>query len=193
MTGSGVTASEVVYERYEGKEVAQRLDDFIAAYEEVYAEPPYREGPSDIAEFIEHYQAHVRRAGMRLVIARDAHQVVGFTYGYLLPADSQWWANVQEDLPEDFTREDGARTWVVLELAVRKAWRRLGIATTLHALLLDGLDIERVTLTVRPEPEAKAAQAAYAKWGYHEVGLSHPWDEAPFCTAMVLDLSQASA
>ncbi|MFJ2811889.1 GNAT family N-acetyltransferase [Streptomyces sp. NPDC087294] len=185
MTPTGPT-----YERYEGTEAAGQLDTFVAAYEEVYAEPPYREGPRDVAEFIEHYQVHARRAGMRLVIARDGDQVIGFTYGCLLPADSQWWNNVREDLPDEFTAEDGTRTWVILELAVRKEWRRLGVAAGLHTLLLEGLTVERVTLTVRPEPEAKAAQSAYATWGYREVGLSHPWDEAPFYTAMVLDLGQ---
>ncbi|WP_338020719.1 GNAT family N-acetyltransferase [Streptomyces sp. TR1341] len=184
---------ELTYERFEGEEAAGQLDTFIAAYEEVYEEPPYSEGPSDVAEFISHYQVHAQRAGMRLIIARDGDEVVGFTYGYLLPADSSWWANVQEDLAEDFTREDGSRTWVILELAVRKPWRRLGVAARLHALLLDGLDVERVTLTVRPEPEAVAAQSAYAAWGYREVGLSHPWEEAPFYTAMVLDLPKREA
>ncbi|BBA98380.1 putative acetyltransferase [Actinacidiphila reveromycinica] len=183
--------AELTYETFEAEEAAGQLDTFLAAYEEVYEEPPYREGPSDVAEFIQHYQVHAKRAGMRLIIARDGDEVVGFTYGYLLPADSSWWANIQDaDLSEDFTRETGTRTWVILELAVRKAWRRLGIAKTLHALLLHGLDVERVTLTVRPEPEAKAAQSAYAAWGYREVGLSHPWEEAPFYTAMVLNLDE---
>lgn len=188
-----MTPSELTYERVEGKDAATRLDRFLEAYEAVYADPRYCEGPSDVDEFIDHYQVHAQRAGMRLILARNGDQVVGFTYGYLLPADSRWWANVQEeDLTEDFTREDGQRTWIILELAVRKAWRRLGVAATLHTLLLDGLDVERVTLTVRPEPEAKAAQSAYAKWGYQEVGLSHPWPEAPFYTVMVLDLPQPS-
>lgn len=179
----------LTYDRYHGTDASRQLDAFIAAYEEVYAEPPYSEGPRDVAQFIGHYQAHVQRSGMRLVLARDEEgQVVGFTYGYLLPADSPWWKNVQRPLNEAFTREDGTRTYVILELAVRAAWRRRGIAAALHTQLLDGLDVERVTLTVRPEPEAAAAQSAYAAWGYREVGLSHPWDEAPFYTAMVLDL-----
>ncbi len=185
-----MTASDITYERFEGEEAVPQLDAFLAAYEEVYAEPPYNEGPSDVAQFIDHFQAHTRHAGMRLVLARDGDEVVGFTYGYLLPAASPWWANVQEDLPEDFVKEDGARTWVILELAVRKEWRRRGVAARLHDHLLAGLDVERVTLTVRPEPEAQAAQAAYAAWGYREVGRSHPWDEAPFYTAMVLNSRQ---
>jgi GNAT superfamily N-acetyltransferase len=183
-----VTPTELAYERYEGEAAAAQLDSFLAAYEEVYAEPPYCEGPSDVAQFIEHYQAQCRRPGMRLVLARDAEEVVGFTYGYPLPADTGWWASVQEELPADFVREDGARTWAIIELAVRKAWRRRGVAAVLHTRLLHHVDAERVTLTVRPEPEARAAQVAYLAWGYREVGVAHPWEEAPFYTAMVLDL-----
>ncbi|WP_219670412.1 GNAT family N-acetyltransferase [Streptomyces bambusae] len=181
--------SEVRYERFDGQEAAGALDLFLPAYEEVYAEPPYSEGPSDVAQFIEHYLLHVHRTGMRLIVARDGEDVIGFTYGYLLPADTGWWSNLDRELPVDFTREDGARTWVILELAVRKPWRRRGIASALHAALLDGLDVERVTLTVRPEPEAAAAQAAYAAWGYRAVGTSHPWEGAPFYKAMILEVA----
>ncbi|MFJ7631028.1 hypothetical protein ACIQZN_31585 [Streptomyces sp. NPDC097595] len=70
---------ELAYERFEGQEAARQLDVFIAAYEEVYEEPPYREGPSEVAEFISHYQIYAQRARMRLIIARDGDEVVGFT------------------------------------------------------------------------------------------------------------------
>jgi len=177
----------VTYERFEGQEAAGQLDAFLPAYEEVYAEPPYSEGPSDVAQFIDHYLRHVRQPGMRLIIARDSQDVVGFAYGYFLPRNTTWWKHVQRPLPDDFTREDGSRTWVILELAVRKPWRRLGIAARLHALLLAGLPVQRVTLTVRPEPEAAAAQAAYEAWGYKHVDVSHPWEDAPFYNTMILD------
>ncbi|MFE0763666.1 GNAT family N-acetyltransferase [Streptomyces smyrnaeus] len=180
---------EVTYELHEGQQAALALlDAFLPAYEEVYAEPPYNEGPRDIAEFIEHYRVHAGRAGFRIVLAREGSEVVGFTYGFLLPADTGWWASIDQPLPEDFVREDGHRTWVVIELAVRKPWRRRGVATGLHGKLLEGLDVERVTLTMRPEPEAAPAQAAYANWGYRKVGIAHPWDEAPFYDAMVREL-----
>ncbi|MDJ0460433.1 GNAT family N-acetyltransferase [Streptomyces sp. H27-C3] len=178
-----------MYERYEGEEAAVQLDAFLPAYEEVYAEPPYSEGPSDVAQFIEHYQVHAQRPGMRLIIARDGEDVVGFTYGYFLPPGTGWWTNVDQDLADDFTCEDGRRTWVILELAVRKPWRRRGVAAALHAALLDGLPVQRVTLTLRPEPEAAPAQSAYKAWGYRAVGTSHPWEDAPYYTAMVLDLA----
>ncbi|WP_446037536.1 GNAT family N-acetyltransferase [Streptomyces sp. SID1143] len=185
--------SGIVYRLYEGRTVAGQLDAFLPVYEEVYAEPPYSEGPEDIAEFVEHFRVHARRAGIRLVLAREAGEVVGFAYGYLLAPDTRWWANVQEPLPGDFTWEDGTRTWVVIELGVRKPWRRRGIAGGLHDRLLEGLVVERVTLTVRPEPEAAPARAAYRSWGYRRVGRSHPWDDAPCYDAMVREIGPPCA
>ncbi|WP_217164647.1 GNAT family N-acetyltransferase [Streptomyces sp. AC512_CC834] len=181
--------SEATYTRHDGQEAAAALDSFIPAYGEIYVEPPYREGPRDVAEFIEHYAVQVRRPGMRLVLAHDGDEVVGFAYGYYLAADTRWWQNIQGvALPEAVTWEDGRRTLVVIELAVRKAWRRRGIAAALHTRLLDDAHAQRVTLTVRPEPEAAAAQEAYAAWGYRKIGVSRPWDDAPLYDCMVRDL-----
>lgn len=155
----------------------------------MYADPPYCEGPRDVADFIERYPQQVHtRPGFRLVVARDGGEVVGFTYGYRLPADTGWWGNLLERMPEEFARETGERTFAVIELAVRKPWRRRGIATGLHARLLEGLEVERVTLTVRPEPEAAPARSAYTAWGYRRVGRSHPGEEGPVYDALVLDL-----
>ncbi|MET9143338.1 hypothetical protein [Streptomyces sp. NPDC004042] len=47
--------TDVVFHRYEGTAAAGQLDAFLSAYAEVYAEPPYLEGPRDVAEFVEHY------------------------------------------------------------------------------------------------------------------------------------------
>ncbi|MFJ5265912.1 GNAT family N-acetyltransferase [Streptomyces sp. NPDC088387] len=182
--------SEVTYGRHDAAEAAGRLDAFLHAYEEVYQEPPYREGPSDVAEFIDHYRVQAQRPGMRLVLAREGEEVVGFTYGYFLAPDTRWWQNLQDvRLPDEFTWEDGQRTFVIIELAVRKPWRRCGIAAELHARLLEGVDAERVTLTMRPEEDAAPAQCAYAAWGYRKVGVSHPWEDAPLYDCMVRELA----
>ncbi|EFL32648.1 acetyltransferase [Streptomyces viridochromogenes DSM 40736] len=183
---------ELTYTRHEGQDAADALDVFLPAYEEIYAEPPYLEGPRDVADFIEHYAAQAKRPGMRLVLAHDGPDVVGFTYGYYLAPDTRWWANIQDvQLPPEETREDGRRTFVIIELAVRRAWRRRRVAATLHNVLLEDVHAERVTLTVRPEPEAAPARQAYEAWGYHRVGTSHPWEDAPLYDCMVRHLQQA--
>ncbi|AWW43206.1 GNAT family N-acetyltransferase [Streptomyces cadmiisoli] len=182
---------EVTYTRHEGADAGSAIDAFLPAYEEIYAEPPYLEGPRDVAEFIEHYAVQAERPGMRLVLCHDGQDVVAFSYGYYLAPDTRWWTNLQDvQLPPDQAREDGRRTFVIIELAVRKAWRRRGVAATLHGLILKDVYAERVTLTVRPEPEAAPARLAYQAWGYHRLGTSHPWEDAPLYDCMVRDLQQ---
>jgi len=178
----------VTYEVRTGGEAESRLDTFLPVYEEVFAEPPYCDGPKEVAEFIRVFHLQAKRPGFRAVLAREGADVVGFSFGYQLPRDSQWWSGLLEPMPEDFTRETNERTFAIIDLAVRKPWRRQGIAAGLHTRILDGLPVERVTLTMRPDPEAAAAHAAYAAWGYRRIGASRPWDEAPLYDAMVLDL-----
>ncbi|MFM9443541.1 GNAT family N-acetyltransferase [Streptomyces acidiscabies] len=179
----------MIYERYDALDADAQLNAFLPAYTEIYQEPPYLEGPDDVTEFAEHYHVQTRRPGMRLILARTDEEAVGFTYGYHLAPDTRWWTNLQDtSLSPEFTREDAHRTFVVIELAVRKSWRRQGIAAELHNRLLNGLHAERVTLTVRPEPEAAPARAAYVAWGYRRVGVSRPWEGAPLYDCMVREL-----
>ncbi|MDG4857063.1 GNAT family N-acetyltransferase [Streptomyces sp. T-3] len=178
--------------RWDGKDAAAQLDALLPAYEEIYSEPPYREGPREVAEFIESFAHQVAsRPGFRLVLAHDGDQVVGFTYGYFLPASSTWWRGLLAPQPEEFTNEDGHRTFAIIELAVRKSYRRRGIAHRMHTALLAGVTAERVALNVRPEPEAAPAQHAYAHWGYQLVGDTRPWDEAPLYQSLLLPLAHS--
>lgn len=180
--------AEVRVQRYDGPEAARKLGAFLPAYRDIYVEPPYCEGPQDVADFAEMFAAQSERPGFRVALAKDASEVIGFAYGFRLPPETGWWRNLLAPAPAEFTAEDGQRTFAVIELAVCRPWRRNGIARRLHAALLEGLEVERVTLTVRPEPEAAPAQSAYAAWGYRKLGPSRPGDDAPVYDAMVLRL-----
>ncbi|MGW0553988.1 GNAT family N-acetyltransferase [Streptomyces sp. NPDC002926] len=168
------------------EEAVTQLDAVAPAYQEVYAEPPYREGRQDVADFLVRFRRQTTRDGFRLILARDADEVVGFSFGYWLPADTGWWSAMLEPLGEAFVEESGRRTFNVAELAVRRAWRRQGIAAEMHRRLISDLEAERITLTMRPEPEAAAAQTAYATWGYQKVGQVRHGDTAPAYDVMVL-------
>lgn len=188
--GDAVAGGQVTIQRFDGEQAAAQLDAILPVYEEVYAEPPYNEGPRDVADFIDRFRVQARRPGVRAATARtDGGALVGFGFGYLLGADTTWWDGALEPLPEQFTRETGDRTLVIIELAVRRPWRRRGVAARLHTALLDGLTIERITLTMRPDPEAEPAQRAYAAWGYRRVARTQPWDDAPIYDLMVRDLA----
>ncbi|MGW6981356.1 hypothetical protein ACWGE1_18200 [Streptomyces sp. NPDC054932] len=74
------------------------------------------------------------------------------------------------------------------ELAVRRAWRRQGVAAGMHRLLIEDQRAERATLTTRPEPGAAPARTAYAAWGYRKVGRARYGDEHPAYDVLVLPL-----
>lgn len=56
-----------------------------------------------------------------------------------------------------------ARTFGLREPAVSKPWRGHGIARSLYATLLDGIQVERVLSNVHPGSEA--ASTVHRAWG----------------------------
>jgi ribosomal protein S18 acetylase RimI-like enzyme len=89
-------------------------------------------------------------------------------------------------VPDDMRREDGQRTFGLVELAVRPPWRGCGTARRLHDVLLEGRAAERVILNVHPD--SKAAPAAYRSWGYRQVAETRPGERADLHCVMLLDL-----
>ncbi|SOB84706.1 GNAT family N-acetyltransferase [Streptomyces sp. 1331.2] len=174
-----------VFETVTDAESAARLLDEIAPlYEQVFAEPPYFEGPRDLADFLEGYDRFRTVPGFRLVLARSGG-LVGFAFGVLLQSDSRWWDSL--GLDSEFVREDGRRTFVIREIAVAPGYRRRGLGRDLHAAVLEDIEADRITLAVRPE--AEAAVKLYEALGYRNVGDMTPsWDGAPVYRCMVRDL-----
>ncbi|MEO3851491.1 GNAT family N-acetyltransferase [Streptomyces sp. B8F3] len=178
----------IAVERWEGLECASQLDIVLPMYKEVWAEPPYCEGPRETAEFVDRFAQEVFLPRARLVVARVEGRPVGYAFGYPLPPDTGWWKAMDEEMPPEFAAENGRRTLAVVELAVRAGSRRRGIAARLHEQLRDGLGVERVTLAVRAEKEAAPAHAAYASWGYRRIGHWRPADDKPESRIMLLTL-----
>ncbi|MEU4119833.1 GNAT family N-acetyltransferase [Kitasatospora sp. NPDC028055] len=172
-----------VLETFTDPDAAARvLDEITPLYERVFAEPPYLEGPRDLAGFLEGYEAFRTMPGFRLVLARSGGALVGFAFGVLLQPDSRWWNGL--DVDESFTREDGSRTFVIREIAVAPEQRRRGLGRELHAAVLEGARVERVTHAVRPE--AEAAMRMYEAIGYRDLGAKPPaWEGAPVYRYMV--------
>jgi GNAT superfamily N-acetyltransferase len=182
----------ITVERWEGLECAVQLDVVLPMYKEIWAEPPYCEGTKEIADFVDRFAQEVRVPRARLVIARCGDLPVGYAFGYPLPPDTGWWKAMDEETTAQFAAETGARTLGIVELAVRTGWRRQGVAAQMHAHLLEGLGVERVTLAMRPDPEAAPAHAAYAAWGYRQVGHWQPADDEPVSHIMLLPLPIAA-
>lgn len=108
-------------------------------------------------------------------------------YGWMLAPDAVWWDELTEPVSAAMRREDGHRTFGLVELAVRAPWRGQGVARSLHTALLDDIRAERVLLNVHPE--ARAASVAYRAWGYRKIGEARPRSaDADLHDVMLLDL-----
>jgi len=168
-------------------EAIRLIDRIASVYGEVYQEPPYLEGPDDVAAFVEDWPRRVTQPGFRLVTAAADDEIVGFAFGHQLPTETKWWKGAVTPLPEELTLEHAGRTFAIIELAVRRPYRRMGIGRALHSALLSDRPEERVTLLARPE--AVPAQRAYASWGYRVVGQVQPWQDAPIYDALIRQLT----
>jgi hypothetical protein len=53
-------------------------------YAEIYAEPPYDEGPAEVEHFTSGWSQQIDQTNFRLVVARRADEPIGFAFGYQL-------------------------------------------------------------------------------------------------------------
>lgn len=176
-----------------GPSAGPLLDSILPVYREVYVEPPYCEGPDDVAAFARSWPGRVAAPGFRLVRAFTNDRLIGFTFGHELRPDTAWWEGALSPLPPGVTAERAGRTFAIIELAVLAQFRRRGVARALHDRLLDGVGTERVTLLVRPESEAAPAQAAYERWGYTQLGQLRPGPDTPVYNLMLRQLPSTAA
>jgi GNAT superfamily N-acetyltransferase len=176
--------------RSHGPDAASDLlvPDLRDLFAEVYAEPPYYDGPDEVADFVAGFAQRVRRPGFQLITVHEDDQTIGFAYGHTLPADTAWWKGLLTSAPPELTDEWSNRTVVIIDFVLRAAYRRKGIGRAMHEAFLAGRTEERATLLVRPEPEAAPAQTAYRRWGYRQVGRLQPFPDAPEYDALMLDL-----
>ncbi|MEB8338205.1 GNAT family N-acetyltransferase [Streptomyces endophyticus] len=173
----------------DGVAAVQAEGAFKLVYAEAFAGPPFHESAHDVDAAFRRFPARAGYRGFRAVLARtEDGEPIGMAYGHPLPPDAVWWDELTEPVSDDMRREDGQRTFGLMELAVRGAWRGQGVARSLHTLLLDGIAAERVLLNVHPA--SGAARAAYRSWGYRKIGQGRPGGQAAvdLHDVMLLDL-----
>jgi ribosomal protein S18 acetylase RimI-like enzyme len=160
-------------------------------YADIYAEPPYNEGPTEVEDFASDWPRRIDQRNFRLVVARRADEPIGFAFGLQLPTQTKWWEGALTHLPTDITAERPGRTFAIIEIAVRRPYRQRGVGRMLHTHLTAGLSEERITLLVRPD--APAARHAYLSWGYQPVGQIQPFPDGPVYDVMIKSLLSPGA
>lgn len=165
----------------------RHADELTALFREVYAEPPYEWDVEHAELFRKRFAGQCRDAGFSLVEARSGDELIAFGFGVTLAPTTPWWHNLLTPLPDEITHEHVGRTFALVELLVRRPWRRRHVAATIHRQLMQDRHEERATLTVLPA--ADAAQAAYVKWGWDKVAQKrNPLPGSPVFDVMVKEL-----
>ncbi|MFI0791449.1 GNAT family N-acetyltransferase [Micromonospora rubida] len=165
-------------------QAARLVDQLVGLYLEVYAD-----GDEFHSEdrYRRQLAGHMQRDGWDLVIATVGEELVGYIYGFPLPAETGWWTGIQEPVPAGYTDEDGERTFAISELMVTPGLRRRGIARVLHDELLGERAEERSTLLA--DPDNFPAQAAYRSWGWQRITKLRPsWEHAPTFDVLIRPL-----
>ncbi|WP_433534876.1 GNAT family N-acetyltransferase [Micromonospora sp. CA-249363] len=144
----------------------------VCLYAVVYAEPPYAEGPEQVAGFADGLPDESRRPGFTLVVAEDADALVGAAYGWTMPA-GRWWRRADAEPPADLRAAD---KFAVLEWIVHPERRGAGIGAELIRRLLDGRPERWATLSSNP---AAPARIIYQRAGWQWVGGSAMPDGTP--------------
>ncbi|MEV6814187.1 GNAT family N-acetyltransferase [Micromonospora sp. NPDC051296] len=177
----GGPESEVVYLTSPGNLATSFFGPVADLYKIVYAEPPYDEGPEQVARFRDGLPGEAERRGFTLVAAVELGLLAGAAYGWTMPSGT-WWQRADREPPAALR---DVEKFAVMEWIVHPDRRGQGIgAELMHRLLAD-----------RPEPYAtlasdprSTARKIYARSGWRQVGRSVlPW--GPSMDLLVVPLS----
>jgi GNAT superfamily N-acetyltransferase len=172
-----MTINDLSLAHHTGEEAAALLEELCDAYADAYG---VEWGEEKTAAFRRRAEKQFTRPGFALVTARAEGRLVGFVFGYALPArDTHWWGAVQPEPSAEFLAETGSRTWVLSEIEVRRTWQGKGAGRALHDAALGARGEERATLATGPDA---SAQKVYESWGWRRVGRV-PGDEGDYYSA----------
>lgn len=182
--------NDITFNRYDGstaKTIREVVEQIYVASREISADDPFR-APAAFMDRFDHYR---KRPGFDMIVASQAGQPVGQTWGWPLAADTGWWNGMVTPLPLDATWEDGRRTFALSELMVVQDVAGTGVAHALVDRLLSGRLEQRATLLVAPDNDH--AQTIYEHWGWHTVGQQRTsWEGSPLWNVLLLPLTAAA-
>lgn len=184
-------AAGVTFRRYDAAGARAIRDVVQRIHQDSYIEAIASGDPFDSAEtFMQRFDSYASRDGLDVVVAFVGDEPAGQSWGWPLEEGARlgWWAGLQSDLGEEFTREDGHRTFALSEIMVRQPYTGQHIARALHEELLSARNEERATLLV--EPDNERAYRSYLRWGWRKAAELRPaWPNAPLFDVLMLDLA----
>jgi GNAT superfamily N-acetyltransferase len=175
---------DVTYDLLSGAAARPLAGQVRDLYAEVYAEPPYHEGPQHVAQLVRWLAAELDRPGFALARAQADDTLAGAAYGFTLPAGE--WMEPAASEPPPAIRD--VPKFTIAEWMVRASYRGTGIGRRLLDLILDGRAEPYAILASNP---AAVARGIYARWGWTKQGIIRP-RSMPEMDVLVLPLTPAS-
>jgi ribosomal protein S18 acetylase RimI-like enzyme len=118
------------------------------------------------------FHRHAARAGYRLAVATDGDTTAGFAWGYIGEHGQYWTDLVCETLPGEITSEWVGGHFEFVELAVLASYRRQGIGSRLHDVLLSDVR-HKCLLSTADDPDDPAVRL-YLRHGWQRLGVLSP-------------------
>lgn len=174
------------YRHLTAAEALEQLPALQDVYGAVFSEPPYNEGPEKVGKFAGWVRDESTKPGFDMVVAEDDGRVIGFAYGYTMPA-GEWWHHAAEPWPEERDLVDQATSadkFAVMEWAVHPDARGRWVGRQLMDGLITGRREPWATLTVNQEAPA---HQVYGRWGWRSVAETQP-GKGPAMDVLVLTL-----
>lgn len=173
---------QVTIEAGDGAALMAMLDEVTDLYRVIRAAGPHASSPLYSRDaFVSRTTAQAGRPGFAATWARAGDELVGFAFGFQMPAGGWWGGNPTMPPPEILDQPKFA----VIELNVREDQRGQGIGRRLLDALLAGRPEPYAILTTGPD---EPARQMYARWGWRQVGTAQHTPDAPLMDQLVLDL-----
>jgi hypothetical protein len=126
-------ADDIAIDRRVGDQGPELYDELADLHEATKVGKPQAQEPfSSRQQFLDRLAGYARSRGFVVVTARAGSELVGFVFGYPLPATARWWNGLLDPTPDGFTVETGSRTFALCELQVADSHRGRRLATRIH-------------------------------------------------------------
>lgn len=143
-------------------------------------------------QFLHRVTRDVQQPGFDMLVAETA-VLVGCTYGVPVARDGSWWKGFDGPLPQNLEQLTASgHVFAITETVIHPHEQARGLARHLQERLL--ADHQASLGVTRIDESEHSAVAAFAAWGWHEVGQVHR--QAPGPTALrvlALPLGERSA
>lgn len=136
-------------------------------YAEIFKEPPWNES-WEVSQILEDMRRQVKNPGFHGLLAREADEVVGFTWGYSVSLPDM--REIVGHAGLDFLFKDCHRLFYIDELGVKASQRGRAIGKKLTSALIGMAKTDgNISILLRTNNKAEIARNLYRSLGFEDL------------------------